>query len=159
MIMRTQPSRRGTAPAPGQNVLGALVVLCASALLVGAAVAQTTAPAPSAAASSQSPDWLRGRWTLDPSTCQSEIGADYIASGLSKLRPHGNARVAAAFSAVGDEVVITVGRMLEGSPDNVPPPGSTVVIRRIADGLQIVRLQVPGQPNVPPPPGIQRHCS
>jgi hypothetical protein len=161
MVMRMQPPRRGTTPALARNVLGALMFLLAGTFSVGTVLAQTKppSPAPADAASSQSPDWLRGRWTFDPSSCQTEIGPDYIASGLSNLRPHGNARVEAAFSTAGDEVVITVGRTLEGGPDNVPPPGSTVVIRRVADGLEVVSLQVPGQPSAPPPPGIQRHCS
>jgi hypothetical protein len=161
--MQMQPMRLGTTPTRARGVLGALVVLIASALFGGTVFAQTAAPAPapvpppSGAASAQSPDWLRGRWTSNASFCETEIGADTIAS-FTQLRPQGDGRVEAAFSAVGDVVVITVRRTLEQG-SQTPPPDSIVVIRRVADGFQVIGLNIQGQPSVAPPPGIQRHCS
>jgi hypothetical protein len=157
MIMRTQPTRFGAA----RIVLGALAVLFASALPAGIVFAQTKAPAPApvpppaGAASTQSPDWLRGRWMpADPAVCDAEIGPDYLASA-NQLR-HG--RVEAAFATTGDFVVVTVGRTLEPGPA-APPPGSIIVIRRVADGYQIIGAQIPGLPDVALPPQVRRPCS
>jgi hypothetical protein len=109
-----------TAPMLERCAASALAGLFAGVLYAGTAIAQTAAPAPApaGAAASQSPDWLRGRWTPDPIICPFEIGADY-------LDDRGR-RVPVAFTAAGEQVVMTVA--------GVPAPNNTASVTRRADG-------------------------
>src|SRR5262249_53486553 len=144
-----EPTRFGATPARMRNVVCALAALLAGALAADLAIAQTPAPAqaPAAGRSSQSPDWLRGRWTsADPRSCDTnsmEIGADYVAVIAS---PFPTGRAAAAFATAGDVVTIAFGQTLQPGQISISGLDYGAAARR--ERVSVHRGSRPGVPRI-----------
>ncbi len=102
-------------------------------------------------------EWLAGRWSV---RCDSPPFMEFGANEVTEL-VHGGLlgfRLEATYAATADVVVITFGRSREPGVDpDAPGSGTTMVVRRSGDRMQVIGIRNPtGPADTRPQPDMQR---